>query len=238
MLAMIKKQFSIQWRDWILMLAFEAGAFLFGFILFSVIMRFSDESTYFAMGTVMGAMMALIFSVVQSLSGMQIYFNVEISMGMTRKQFLVSYLMTCFCANILNMVLLVGLNALENTLLRTIYAGLTEEINFLPYLIRWAFPAAVLLAVYGGFCGTLLLRFGRKAFWIMWVLWMFGCLGIPKISDAVTENPESVYGKIGVFLGDVLRGISPNVWITAACVLGIGAFAGMWIILRKQEVRA
>ena len=78
MLAMIKKQFSIQWRDWFLMLAFEAGAFLFGFILFSVIMRFSDESTYFAMGTVMGAMMALIFSVVQSLSGMQIYFNVEI----------------------------------------------------------------------------------------------------------------------------------------------------------------
>ena len=153
MIAAIKKQFKIQYRDWFLMLAFEIGAFLTGIIIFAIIMRFSDELTYFALGTIMGAVLALIYGVIQSLCGMQIYFNVEISMGITRKQFFISYLITCFCANILSMLLLISLNALENTLLRTVYAGLTEEINFLPYLIRWAVPAAAVLTGSCGHCG-------------------------------------------------------------------------------------
>ena len=238
MAAVIKKQFSIQWRDWLLMLAFETGAFLFGFILFSVIMRFSDESTYFAMGTILGAATALIYSMIQSLNAMHMYFNLEISMGVTRKQFYISYLLTCLCANIISMIWIVGLNALENALLRTIYAGLTEEINFLPYLIRWAVPVSAILAVFGGFCGALLLRFGRKAFWILWALWMFGCIGIPQISDAVIEKPDSFYGQFGAAVGNVLSSISVQVWIAAAVVLSAGALAGMWMIIRKQQVTA
>lgn len=238
MIAVIKKQFKTQYRDWLLMLAFEVGAFLIGMIMFSVIMRLSDESTYFAMGTILGAAIILIYSVIQILNGMYIYFNVEISMGVTRKQFFISYLITSFCASMIGMILLIGLNALENTLLRTIYADLTEEINFLPYLIRWAVPTAALIAVVGGFCGALLIRFGRKAFWIMWALWMFGCLGIPKISDAVTENPESVYGQIGLAAGNVLSSISVSVWMMILAVVSIGALTGMWLILRRQQVTA
>ena len=36
MIAVIKKQFKTQYRDWLLMLAFEVGAFLIGMIMFSV----------------------------------------------------------------------------------------------------------------------------------------------------------------------------------------------------------
>ena len=136
------------------------------------------------------------------------------------------------------MIVLIGLNALENTLLRTVYAGLTEEINFLPYLIRWAVPAAAVLTVIGGFCGALLLRFGRKAFWIMWALWMFGCIGIPGISDAVIEKPESFYGQIGIAAGNILSQISVQTWGMILGAVSIGAMIGMWIIIRKQQVSA
>lgn len=239
MIQAIKKQFQVQLADWLWIVLVIIGANVFGQILHLVIIK-TDETaeTSFAMGTFFALVVTLIVLLITAFSQLGTYFNVEISMGFTRLHFFISYYVFCVIFSLAGVLAVMLINLLENRILEIAYPSLPNEIYFMPYLIKYGFPAAVLLPIVAIFCGVLMLRFGRKVFWVIWVIYMLAALGIPTIMDHAETAPESLYGRIGIMCIGLFEKIPVNVWVCLGIVLVIVSFAGSWLLLRKQQVTA
>ena len=93
-----------------------------------------------------------------------------------------------------------------------------------------------MITIAAGFCGVLLLRFGRPAFWILWAIWMILALGLPQIHVAMEEAPESLFGRIGNIAADAFGSIPWNVAVGLIAVVGMACVAGSWFFVRSQQV--
>lgn len=237
MLDSIKKQLKVQKWEYALLICFVLGGFVVGKLLFALIVFFSSGTDkYFALGTVIAATMACLYAGIAGIVQIPLHFNIQISMGSTRKQFFISHYLIGFVMNALAGVLVILLNLLENWLNLLLYPNMEQEFNFFPYLIRGAIPAALAVTVIGGFCGAMIMRFGKKASVTLWFLWMFGCLGVPHIHDAVTEAPSSLFGIIGNAARKIILNIPTEMWISFGIVLVLAAFLGIWMVMRRQQV--
>ena len=133
----IKKQFQILWREWIVVAAMILGGFAFGLILHTAIMRLdSTVESYFSLGTIMGTVMGVMYCFILSITQIRLYFNMEISMGCTRKQFFVSYFAVCLVVDLVYPLALAALGIGENALNRIWYPHLTNEIDLVPYILK------------------------------------------------------------------------------------------------------
>lgn len=233
----IRKQFRILWEEWIILVFMTLGGFLVGILLHAFIIHMDHTvTTYFPMGTVMGMIMAVMYILLLTMTQIRWYFNLEVSMGCTRARFFVSYYAVCLAVDVLGTLLLILLSTAENQLCKIWYPTLTSEFDFVPYLWKWGIFTAFLITAAGGFCGGLLIRFGRKAFWAIWAVWMVGCLGFPRVQTAMEEAPGSIFGRIGNSIAESFRAIPASILIAAAAVLIIACLAGSWAIIRRQEV--
>lgn len=237
MFVTIRKQFLIQWRDWLWMLLIIFGGALAGIALHYLIVLIDHETvSYFALGTVMACIVTVFLGGVMIVSQFIIYFNAEVSMGCTRSRFMVSVCVVDFLFMVLYAAAAVFVNCAENALDRILYPGMSCEINFLPYLLKWGIPAAAFLCILCIFIGILILRFGKKAFWVLWFLWMFGCVGIPQIMEAAEEAPNSLFGRIGITCAGIINNTSIHTMIilgVLVCALSLGI---TWQLIRKQQV--
>lgn len=233
----IKKQFYVQWKDWIWFFGLVLGGYVIGMILHYVLtVTDSTATSYFPLGTIMGMAMAGVYLFVMVLVQIRIYFNLEVSMGCTRAGFLVSFYLVNAAGTLLGAGFLTVLEAAENALDGLLYPGLEREVDLLPYLLKWGVPAAVAVPMLAGFMGALLIRYGRKAFWVLWGLWMFGALVLPRILEAASEAPETLYGRVGGWIAREFGAVSTNVWIAAGAVGSLLCLAGSWMLIRKQQV--
>lgn len=238
MVQAIKRQFQVQWKDWAWLNVVIFGCGIVGCVLFYIIANTGDEriTDWFAMGTVLAGLFSIIFLMVLSVVQMPLHFNIQIAMGSTRKQFMVSWLAVGVAEAVVAVLLVMGICFCENKVCAVLYAGLPNEINFLPYLLKYGVLVAAAAMILGTFAGALIMRFGRVAFWILWALWMFICLGLPGMEEAALSVPDSFYGKIGTVLMQFVRGISANTWVALAVAGSLAALAGIYGILHKQAV--
>lgn len=239
MIQAIKKQFQVQVMDWLWMILVIIGANIFGQVLHGIMIR-TDEApeTCFAMGTIISLMLVLMFLIVMAFSQLVTYFNAEISMGCTRLHFFVSYYVVCAVFGVVGIFIAMGLNLLENRILEVLYPALPNEIYFMPYLIKYGIVAAVLIPMVSIFCGALMMRYGRKVFWVIWGIYMLAVLAVPSILDHAETAPNTLYGRIGTVMIGIFGNIPVSVWVCLGAVVVIVSFVGSWILLRKQQVTA
>lgn len=237
MLQAIKKQFQVQWKDWLATDGMIVGAGLIGVLLFQLLTRFdTDTASGLALGTLTGGIAAAIFILVVSTAQIAVCFNLQIAMGSTRKQFLGSWFVVEMTEAVAAAMLLTLFCFCEERLYLMWYPEMEADPDILPYLIRFGIPAAVAVAALGNFCGALILRYGKKAFWALWAAWMVLWIGFPRIMDAAEKAPGSFYGKIGGAVSRFFRMVPSNMWVL---LMLLAAAAGMiltWGILRKQQV--
>ena len=233
----IKKQFHILWREWVIVGAMILGGFVFGIGLHTLILRLDDTvESYFPMGSIMGIIMSAMYCAILIVVQIRQYFNMEISMGCTRKRFFVSYYAVCLAVDLIYPFILAALSAVENALNRAWYPHLTGEFDLVPYILKWGVPVAVGVTLVAGFCGVLMLRFGRTAFWILWAIWMILAIGIPQIHTAMEEAPSSLFGRVGSSAAALLGGLPGSVRVGGLAVIGLVCFAGTWGFVRRQQV--
>ena len=237
MLAAIKKQFQVRWEDGFgSLLLILAGAIL-GFIFVQIILRvIPDEKNYVALGTIMSGVMAVFFSGAVIITSTGTYFNMEIAMGCTRKQFFVSNFIVNFVFCLISFAVLIPICLAENALCAVMHPKLENAMNFMPYLLKWSLPAAVALAVFCMLCAAFLLRFGKAATGTLWVLWLVLCIGGPKILDAMEDAPNSVFGRLGNGLASIAAAVPANIWIVCGIAAAIVGTAGSYLLLRRQQV--
>ena len=100
MLRAIKKQFAIQWRDWVLGYLCVLVVSMLGVLMANVVMQFGQEAeSYVSLGAIMGCGMAVVYSGLWTMMQLGICFNLEISMGYTRSRFFVSFYTVNFVGN-------------------------------------------------------------------------------------------------------------------------------------------
>ena len=235
----MKKQFLVQWENCLFGVAVILGGSMFGLILMNILIHVEgDNTSYFQMGTLIGILMAAVYCVIMEAGSLRLYFDMEISMGSTRKSFFVSYLGLGILTDFMYLLILAGVCMLEERLYGFWYPELTNEVNMLPYLGSWGIATAVLLPMAACFCGALIMRFGKTAFWIFWALWMVGCIGIPRIIDASEEAPDSLFGRIGTWMAALIGAVPHSLWPAILAAAGLICLAGSYIIIRKQQVTA
>ena len=237
MLETVKKQFSIQWKDWIWVGAFLFGAAVLGMGMHLFIVKIDKTvNTYFALGTVFSGVLTAILGGIMIITQFGIYFHAEISLGCRRDYYLLSVYFFDLAALLGCLAAVILVNIAENALEAVMYPDLSCEIDFLPYLLKWGFPVILLLCVGGIFCGALLLRFGKRAFWVLWTIWMAACIGGPQVLNAMTEAPDSPLGRIGNFFMELGKRIPGNAAAVLIVVLLAVCMVFTWKMIKKQEV--
>lgn len=234
----IKKQLQAQWKNCLEMEELILAAGVFGLILFVIITRVTGEREEgIALGALLAGIAAIFAIFLYVAVQVSFSFALQVSMGFTRKQFLISWFAVEIGQGILAVILVVVFCLAENKLYPLLYPGIRMEVDFLPWILRYGLLAAAALPVLGSFCGVLVLRFGKRAFWALWVLWMGGWLGLPRILAASRDMPKSYLGKLGGALNQILVSVPIDGWVGLIFAAAVVAVILTWRILMRQQVK-
>lgn len=226
-------------------LAGYIGIGLFGFIfglavnaLITYLGGSDPEYTVIRLGTFMSLILICLIPTIIGMFAMNQLFNCQVSFGMTRKEFIFYDLTVTFLWYLAEMLLVCVFYFLEGFYLKTFYSAYPEESirEILPGMNLWMFLLlAVILTASREFLGSLIMRFGKKAFWIIWIVWMAGCTLPQRIADLIQDGAGT-----NVFNNMIkwAAGISVVGWGVIGIVFIMIALGISWLIVRKQAVAA
>lgn len=214
-------------------LAVAFGSYVFGIIVMMIIRANTMEENECVTLGMLIAMIVLVFihffGITFSFVG---EFNMALSMGATRKSFVGSYAL-------FNMVELAGLELLlfvlgkiELALISVIYPQCEIILDVTQYF-QWKYLLAVIvgMTVVELFLGAVILKFGMKAFWVVWAIWMFLTLVPAKLSE--NEVMAAKMHQLGEQIG--LENIVQYLFAAGVVAAVIMAVLG-WNFLKKQRV--
>ncbi|UMY99993.1 hypothetical protein H8S51_017085 [Roseburia rectibacter] len=208
------------------------GGYVFGIIVMMIIRANTVEKECVTLGMLIGMIILVFmhfFGITFSFVG---EFNMALSMGATRKSFVGSYAL-------FNMVELAGLELLlfvlgkiELALISVIYPQCEIILDVTQYF-QWKYLLAVIvgMTVVELFLGAVILRFGMKAFWVVWAIWMFLTLVPVKLSE--NEVMAAKMHQLGEQIG--LENIVQYLFAAGVVAAVIMAVLG-WNLLKKQRV--
>lgn len=218
-----------------------AGGSVLGTGIVLVVLRTNTtDNEYMKAGNIMALLLGAIVFLFMGILAIKGDFNLAIGMGKTRK----NYVVARYLLSMLNVLIILGIvwitGTLEGGIYKVIYPNSVcrfdlGELLFRPQLvlgILLALPAVILLL------GVLLLKYGKIAFWVLWCIWMVGCLGIPRIMAAVVEHPDSLMGRFGEAV--IKFFMKASLWGVFGVLAGIAVVAMTVTIyvIRNQQVTA
>ena len=215
-------------------LGIVAGGYLVGLIIVFIVMNATKENSYATVGT----MLAVIVFALMHLFGISFSFmgdfNMAVSMGVTRKSFVAGYVLFNLLEIAVLEVEIILFGMFEKFMLKTAFPQASMEID-LTTLFTWKYLLGVMvvLTVLEMLLGAVILRYGVKAFWVLWAIWMIVCLAPMNI--AKNEKLSGELAKLGLFLGGKF---TPQGIVALVIALTIVVAAITWNILRKQRVTA
>lgn len=214
-------------------LAVALGGYVLGIIVMMVIRANTmEENECVTLGVLIAAIMlgfVHLFGIIFSFIG---EFNMALSMGATRKAYVGSYAL-------FNMAELAGLELLlfvfgkiEFAIMGVIYPQCDVILDLTQYF-QWKYLLEVIIGmtIVELFAGAVILRFGMKALWGIWAVWMFIMLVPVKLSE--NEMIAAKMHQIGMQIG--FGNIAQYLFLFGVVVAAIMAVLA-WKLLRKQKV--
>ena len=214
-------------------LAVAFGSYVFGIIVMMIIRANTMEENECVTLGMLIAMAALVFihffGIIFSFVG---EFNMAISMGATRRAYVGSYALFNMAELAGLELLLFVLGKIEAALMRVIYPQCEIILDVTQYF-QWKYLLAVIvgMTVVELFLGAAILRFGMKAFWVVWAIWMFLTLVPVKLSE--NEVMAAKMHQLGEQIG--LENIVQYLFAAGVVAAVIMAVLG-WNLLKKQRV--
>ena len=226
------------------------GSQLVGFLLGSLLLFVLSllqrngiiRDSEFTVATV-GTMISLvIFWAIYVFVGMTEFgagFSRYIGFGMTRKSFFVQEFFTSYLFMALSVLLLAILKNVEQLILKIpFYSQFTYEELFTKkiwsMILLISFICAPLVRI---FLGSLMLKFkDQKGFWILWALWMIGCMAPGYINDIMKEGPKGNI-QTGIYhMVSACMKVPGNIWIVAAVVACAAVLLISWRLISRETV--
>lgn len=238
MVRTIKNQFRIHRSTYLAMAGLEVAFFVAGMALLAVLMKtvVDDGEGSFPLGTILAIFGGGLFTFAITSSWFTHYFNTEVALGCTRRQFLVSVWLQNLLMGLLCAAIAMVCAAVEDTLnVRLLYPQEIPEIILFPYCLRYGIVFAVALAVSGSFWGALVNHFGEKARLLLLLVWMlFWCI-MPKVTEVLFHMEEGS----GIILGiaSAIRAVPHPVWPCAGILLLLAALVSTWALVSRETVK-
>lgn len=233
MLKMTKNEFKLQFANLWQMALVVLGMFAAGEIVVAIIMAATSPDDGATLGWLF-AMMGLAFWFfcvgAQIVTGL----NNAISMSRTRKSYLAAHYLVNFSFSAAMVAFVWLLGQLERLGWRLLYPGLPMEFDFSKWFgLKVAMLIVMVGVVIASFLGALIARFGKKAFWALWAIWMFAFLILPRMADNMEES-TTVLGMIGRTVFRFFASVPPAVWKTLGVFGLVGCLIGTVLLLRRQ----
>lgn len=228
----IKNFMFIKRKETAMMMIAVVIAIIGGVVVFDFFVSMGDGETV-QLGMVMALSAYVIFDIICEGITFGQHFTLCLQMGVTRKNFLSSYVVFKVIKNMLALSIIAILGAVErfvsknlvSKLLRVRFVDNYSQV-FSGRALVVTISLAVLLAFLTVFVGAALLRFGRIAFWVLWALWMIVFLKSP---DNISV-PAFFHADILVFV---------TVWLAMAAVIGILLYLITYhCFIKDQSVKA
>lgn len=228
----IKNFMYIKRKEIAMMMIAVAIAIIGGVVVFDFFVSMGDGETV-QLGMVMALSAYVIFDIICEGITFGQHFTLCLQMGVTRKNFLSSYVVFKVIKNMLALSIIAILGAVErfvsknlvSKLLRVRFVDAYSQV-FSGRALVVTILLAVLLAFLAVFVGAALLRFSRIAFWVLWTLWMIVFL---KSSDNINE-PAFFHADILVFV---------TVWLAISAAIGILLYLITYhCFIKGQSVKA
>lgn len=213
------------------------GFFLLGFGIVCGVLWDGGETTWGTLGAIFVTLCMVIVAFISFLSYRQ-DFVLALSLGITRKEFLV-----CYAAEQLLWVsisyLAVMLAAwVESLIYGALFPWAYGEFSLLPYMadLRLAVPVIVLLVIMPMFLGALYSHFGRWFGVVLYILWVGGCLLLPRVVGHLEEmdpGTRQAFQSVVRFFAQV-----PSLLWAGIGVAILAGMAAVTVVLgRKQMVQ-
>ena len=226
MLYNLKIQFQTRKAELVQLFLLAAGCYALGMLIMTGVNLWGNAEENVPIGTLI-AMVAMAFTHFFCVSFSFIgEFNMAISMGATRKAFVGSYTVFTVAEIALFEFILFVFGCFEQFLLGKAFPQ-NRLILDVTAFFTWKNCLSVLIAftVMELFVAAVILRFGMKAFWTLWIVYML----IAFLPAKLSEN-EALVAKFHQFSSEYLI---RNLLIVAVVAL-IAMAVATWRILRRQ----
>lgn len=221
----------------VVMLLCLLGLFLIGFTIICAILKLDETAiSWGPLGTLFAFLGLIIYAAISFLSYHQ-DFMLALSMGRTRREFMVIYAFEQLIWLLLTYVCLFCMALLERGLYLVMFPWAYEDFSIFPYLTDWRIVAASIFALIliPMFMGALYSRFGKTFGVILYFVWIGSCIMLPRLVNHFEELELSQKPMIGAIISWI--GAIP---FTGWLALGFAAAAAMIITIvhlgMKQRV--
>lgn len=220
--------------------AFGSVLLLVMSVLYNADILKDDEYTVAAVGTMMSLIFFFAVYVFWGMSELNANFNKFIGFGMTRKKFFLQEMISSYVFIAISMLAVLVLYFMELTVLKTPFyrSFVYEELFSSKAFLITVFCIVICAPVLRMFLGTLLINYGNsKGFWIIWVLWMAGCMAPGYISDImIKDGPRNNMQEVVVRMVMAVMGVPKPVWIMIGLAVLAVFMVISWQMIRKKAV--
>lgn len=201
----------------------------------------STSETVVEIGIIMAIASYVLYELIFEGIGLGQIFNNSLAMGVTRKRLFPSYVILCIMKNTIGLLIIIVLGAAERFYCRRAFPdNAKEDVYMVLFTGRGLFitiSLMFLVSIIAVFVGALILRFGKKAFWPLWAVWMMACLLPEKLGKVIDPDGEisNMLGKnVHMFLN---ADVFVPVWsIIFLALCGVFYLITYKVIIKKQSV--
>ena len=201
----------------------------------------NTSETVVEIGIIMAIASYVLYELIFEGIGLGQIFNNSLAMGVTRKRLFPSYVILCIMKNTIGLLIIIVLGAAERFYCRRAFPdNAKEDVYMILFTGRGLFitiSLMFLVSIIAVFVGALILRFGKKAFWPLWAVWMMAYLLPGKLGKMI--DPD---GEISNMLGKNVRmflnaDVFVPVWsIIFLALCGVFYLITYKVIIKKQSV--
>ncbi len=217
-----------------MMLAVVFCSGIVGMFVVSIAFAADQESTTVtAGGTFFALLIWAIVNAVLGITGYQNNFNLMVSLGCTRKDYMIAQIATVYLNMISEAVLIFLIYIIEKTMWRVIFPN-KEYVKLVEYVFEHQILLAIILLVPAIrlFVGAAILRFGKIAYWLIWAVWMIGCWCSRMLVSYLAHHHESW---LFVLVNNV-KNMSDIMQMISICLITVVLLILTYHFTKKQAV--
>lgn len=229
MLKELKIQFAKRKKEMLFFGALCMGCWLFGLLLAIFLGSHTEiEKGMILVGTLIVTIIMFIVHFLGTSFSFVVDFNLAVSMGAVRKCYVPAYVLFTMAELAQIMLFIVLMGHLEKGILQEMFPKRVLDLDLTPYVdLKVCLAVIIGMTVLELFTGSLILCFGWKSLWGIWVLWM-----LPSVIAGILVQNEKLKSEM-LALADRITGATIVAITILLCLL---LAIASWGMLRRQRV--
>lgn len=233
----ILKMLKYRKSEFIGLLATQLGMFIFFSIILRIIMAVDNDTTVFMIGTNISVMVMIFMTVPMGTIQFMSNFNVSISMGMIRKEYIFSYAVVTFIDILLGLLITYIFYFIENVEINTIYSSFEREVGIEGILFsKYLIPIMIFMVSFVMLMGTLLLKYGNKMRIVLFVVWITFCMSFSRMADVMSGDSNGLLDGVFFKIGHYFTTSNSILIISEIIILSVLFMGISSRLLMKQKV--